>query len=129
MLARPSLELTNIGWLHGFRGRLLTIILQNCAEYTCSLIVSQKWLKSARLSRIIVLLFNKLITNHSLIAEKLETIFILPSFYLTHKMTYIAGYLLTTDGEYSVHHDHIWAVLQCVENKLSYLQVAKAVLL
>ena len=29
---------------------------------------------------------------------------------------YIAGYLLTTDEEYSVHRDNIWAVLQCVEN-------------
>ena len=41
--------------------------------------------------------------------------FILPFFSLTPQITYIAGYLLTTDDEYSVHHDHIWAVLQCVE--------------
>ena len=33
----------------------------------------------------------------------------------THEITYIAGYLLSTDAEYSVHHDHIWAVLQCFE--------------
>ena len=26
-----------------------------------------------------------------------------------------AGYLLTMEEEYTVHHDHIWAVLQCVE--------------
>ena len=70
---------------------------------------------SARLSKIILLLFNTLITKHSFIAEKLETIFILPFFSPTHEMTYITGYLLTTDEEYSVHLDHIWAVLQYVE--------------
>ena len=63
----------------------------------------------ARLSRIIVLLFNTWITKRIFIAEELETIFILPFFSPTHKIPYIAGYLLTTDDEYSVYHDHIWA--------------------
>ena len=62
-----------------------------------------------------VLLFNTLLTKHSFIAEKLATIFILPFFSPTHEITYIAGYLLTTDDEYSVHHDHIWVVLQYFE--------------
>ena len=49
-------------------------------------------------------------------AKKLETIFILPFFSPTHEIAYIAGYLLTTEGKNSVHHDYIWAVLfQCVE--------------
>ena len=42
-------------------------------------------------------------------------LFILPFFSPTHKATYIAGYLLIMDDEYSVHHDHILAVFQCVE--------------
>ena len=63
---------------------------------------------SARLSRITVLLFNKLITKYSF--EELEMIFILPFFSPTHKITYVAGYLLATDDEYSVHHFHIWVV-------------------
>ena len=41
--------------------------------------------------------------------------FFLPFVSPTHENTYIAGYLLTTDDEYSVHHDHIGVVLQCVE--------------
>ena len=51
-----------------------------------------------RLSRIIFLLFNTLITKQ---------------FYCTaNEITaYIAGYVLTTDDECSVQHDHIWAVL------------------
>ena len=70
-----------------------------------------------RLSRIIiiVLLLNKLMIKHSFIVEKLKTIFILSFFSLTHKVMYIIGYLLTTDKKYTVHHDHIWTVLQCVE--------------
>ena len=70
---------------------------------------------SARLSKIIVLLFNTLITKHTFIAEKLEAIFVLPFFSPTREITYIAGYLLTTDDEYSLDHDHIWAMLQCVK--------------
>ena len=66
---------------------------------------------SVRLSGMIVLIFNTLITKHSFIAGKLETIFILPFFSTTHKILYIAGHLLSTDDKYSVHHDHIWAVL------------------
>ena len=52
---------------------------------------------------------------HSFIAEELGTFFILSFFSPKHEITYIAGYLLTTNDEYSVHYDHIWAVLQCVE--------------
>ena len=34
-------------------------------------------------------------------------------FSLTHKITYIAGYLsIFKEDEYSVYHDHIWAVLK-----------------
>ena len=70
---------------------------------------------SARLSRItIVLLFNTLITKHSFIPEKLEMSFIFSFFCPTHDINmHIAGYLLTTDNKYSVHHDNIWAVLKC----------------
>ena len=72
------------------------------------------WLKSgkysATLSGIIVSLFKSLLKNHSFIAEKLEAIFILRFLSPTHEITYIGGYLLTTDDEYSVHHDHIWQV-------------------
>ena len=61
---------------------MATIILRNRAEYR--LILSRRgrrpsWLKirrySARLSRIIVLLYNTLITKYRFIAEKLEAIF------------------------------------------------------
>ena len=76
--------------------RYLTIILWNHVEYR--LIFSRRG--------DIVLLFNTLITKHSFLAEKkLETIFILPFFSPTHEISYIAGYLLTTDDEYSMHHD------------------------
>ena len=71
---------------------------------------------SVRSSRIIVLLFNTLITKHSFTEEKQETISILSFFSPTHKITYIAGYLLTADDENSVHHNHILAPLQCVES-------------
>ena len=50
---------------------------------------------SARLSRIIVLLFNTLMTKHNflrLLKKKLEK---LPFFSATHKITYIAGYTLS----------------------------------
>ena len=49
-------------------------------------------------------------------------IFILPFFFLTHKITYIARYLLTMDDEYSVHHDHIWVVLRsnALNNNTTY---------
>ena len=71
------------------------------------------WQKSGVFRSIIDLFFNTLITKHSFIAEKLETIFILQFFSPTHKITCITGYLLTTDDKlkYSVHHDHNWAVL------------------
>ena len=69
---------------------------------------------STRLSRIIDFLFNTLMTTHSFIAEKLETIFVLPFFSLGHKITYISGNLVTMDDKYSVHHDNILAVLRCV---------------
>ena len=59
-----------------------------------------------------VLLFNALITKHSFIAEKLETIFILPFFSPTDEITFIAGYLLTMHDENS----HIWVVLECDDN-------------
>ena len=55
-------------------------------------------------------------TWHHFIAEKLETIFILPFFSPTHEITYIAGYLLTTDDEYSAHYDqYLGSVTGCVE--------------
>ena len=50
------------------------------------------------LCRIVVLLFNTLITKHCFIAEKLETIFIWPFLSPSHEITQIAGYLLTTDN-------------------------------
>ena len=55
--------------------------------------------------------------KHTIVAENLQSIFILPFFSLTHKIMDVAdaGYLLTRDDEYSAHHDHIRAVLQCVE--------------
>ena len=61
---------------------------------------------SARLNKIIVLLFNASITKHSFIAEKLETTSILPFSPPTHEITYIAGYLVTMDDEYRVQHNH-----------------------
>ena len=80
-----------------------------------------------RMSRIIiVLLFNTLITKHNFIAEKLETIFIFPFFSSTHEITFIAGYLLTTVDEYSVHHDHIWAMFLGVLNNKTRYTHAKA---
>ena len=70
------------------------------------------WAEVAKIrGKIIVLLFNTLITKHSFIVEKLETISIFSFFSPTLEITYIAGYLLTMDDEYSVHHDQIWAVL------------------
>ena len=52
---------------------------------------------AARLSRIIVLLFNTVLIKQSFssIANKLETIFIFPFFSPTHEITYTAGYPLT----------------------------------
>ena len=59
---------------------------------------------------------NALITEHSFMAETLEMIFdILPFFSPTHEITYITGYRLTTDDEYSVHLGHIWPVFKCVK--------------
>ena len=56
---------------------------------------------------IVLFILNSLITKDSFIAEKLETIFILPLFSPTHEITYTVGnlQLLTTDDEYSMHHD------------------------
>ena len=62
----------------------LTIILRNRAEYRLTL------------SR----LFNTLMTKHNflrLLEKRLEK---LPYFSVTHKITYIAGYLLSTHNEY-----------------------------
>ena len=44
-------------------------------------------------------------TKNSFIVEELDTIIILPFFSPTHEITYIAGYLLTEDDEYSLHHE------------------------
>ena len=44
-----------------------------------------------------------------------DDLYLLLQFSPTDEITYIAGYLLTTDDEYLAHHGHIWAVLQCVE--------------
>ena len=44
--------------------------------------------------------------------KKLEK---LPFFSTSHKMTYIARYLLSTHGEYCALSDHILTLSQCVE--------------
>ena len=86
---------TNITSRYKIESVYLTVILQNHAEY--HLIIRGYY---ARLSRIIVLLFNALIPKHSFHAEKILTISILPLFSPTLEITYIAGYLLTKDDEY-----------------------------
>ena len=102
-----------------FNNKLSYKIAQNIAWYLAYEAIGQvglNWGCSSRLSRVIALVFNLLITKDSFIAENLEMIFILP-FVSRHKRLCIciAGYILTIDDEYSVHHGHIWAVLQCVE--------------
>ena len=47
----------------------------------------------------------------------------MPFFSLTHEITYITGYLLTRENEYSVHHDHIWAVYNMLNNKARYFAI------
>ena len=69
---------------------------------------------SARLSRIIVLLFNKLITKQLVTFLNLS-VDIFSLFLPTCEVTYIAGYLLPTDDRYREHHEHIWIVLKFVE--------------
>ena len=80
----------------------LTIVLRNRAEFRLILTAELAKIRgySGRLSRIIFLLFNTLITKHSFIAEKLERIFILPFFSPIHEITDIAGYLLCMDDDY-----------------------------
>ena len=48
-----------------------------------------------------------------LLERKLEK---LPFFSATHKITYIAGYTLSTQDEYWARYDHIWTLSQCVVN-------------
>ena len=61
--------------------------------------------------------------KHRFIAEKLPgddlprlllILSSLPFFSSTHEIIHIAGYLLCTNDEYRVHHDHIWALVQSV---------------
>ena len=62
-----------------------------------------------------VLLFNILMIKHNflrLLEKKLEKV---SFFSATHKITYIAGYLLSTQDEYCARYDHIWTLSQCVE--------------
>ena len=58
---------------------------------------------SARLNRIIGLLINTLATTYRFIAESWRRSLFCKIFSPTHEITDIAGYLLTTDDEYSVH--------------------------
>ena len=70
---------------------------------------------SERLSRIIVLLFNTLMTKHNilrLLGKKLGKV---SFFSATHKITYIAGYLLSTHGKYYARCDHISTLSQCLD--------------
>lgn len=55
----------------------------------------------------VVLLFNRLITEHSLNAEKLETIFTLLLELPNTGNDIYCRILLIMDDEHSVHHDHI----------------------
>ena len=71
---------------------------------------------SARLSRIIVLLFNKFIRNHSVkVFESFLRYFLQFFFASTYKTTYIVEYTLRTDDKYREEHDHIWRALHFVE--------------
>ena len=95
----------------------LTIILRNRTEYRL-ILSNQRGRKaelakirgySAGLSRIIILLFNTLVTlSTSFISKKVGDDLFSPAHEITRN---IAGYQLTTDDEFSVHHDHIWVVL------------------
>ena len=85
----------------------LPFILRNRVEYR--LILSRH---SARLSRIIVLFFNKLITKLTILSGQEKNSSMLVAAY---KITYIAGYLLPTDDRYWENHDHIWTVLQYMQ--------------
>ena len=87
---------------------------------TCLTRRRSSWLNKAystRLSRIMVLLFNKLLmTKHDFLRvlgrKKLEK---LPFFSATPKITYIALYLFSMHNEYCACYDHIWTLSQCVE--------------
>ena len=98
----------------------LTIILQNCVKNL--LILNRQgrkssWLKSVDIPQEWAESYDCcIITKHSFMAETLETIFILP-FSPRHTKLRISQDIcwLLKDNEYSLHHDHIWAVLQCIE--------------
>ena len=65
---------------------------------------------------IIVLLFNKLITNSLNPCNRKGLVNFISNgtvvTFNTYKAMYIAGYLLPMDDRYREHHDHIWIVLQ-----------------